>query len=109
MAKDNETRLRIRSAIRLCVDEVWCLFYGNNDARKEAWVQVYLRGGELRHYTICHELRRAVAPIRPAQTKSGSVDRHGQGMWNESLDMRNCDDRPGVIALYGEISQRAVR
>jgi DNA invertase Pin-like site-specific DNA recombinase len=106
---DAETRLRIRSAIRRCVCEVWCLFFGTNASEKTAFLQIYLTGGLVRHYMIFHQFQRKVPPIRPAKTRmNSSLDLIIPGD-SDDLDMRDCTDRASMVETYRQIDQNPLR
>lgn len=43
--KDDETRMKVRAAVRDVVAGVWCVFAGHKSGRYRGWVEVILHGG----------------------------------------------------------------
>lgn len=84
----NEARLRLRTALRSIVAEVWCLFLARASWRIAA-VQVWFAGGEHRDYLIVHRNGfRTAAASRQSETHVRSLALPGLP---GEMDLRNPD------------------
>jgi hypothetical protein len=89
---DNDTRIRIRTALRRVIDAVWVVFMGRHANWKGAAVQVFFKGGAVRTYAISHKFKHRT---RPAITTTVNIREENP----DGLDLRKADTREDVVAL----------
>jgi DNA invertase Pin-like site-specific DNA recombinase len=97
---DNETRTRLRTALRRVIDSVWVVFFGNLANWKGAVIQVNFKGGHTRVYAVHHKFKHRT---RPAITRVENYKTAGLA----ALDMRTTPNRDELIQLL-ELNVKAL-
>jgi DNA invertase Pin-like site-specific DNA recombinase len=106
-AKDpGETRIRLRSAIRRVVSEIWCLFVGNGGRWRTAAVQVWFHGGEHRDYVILY--RGGCGNVANRNNRAYWVRSFAEAAVKDGFDLRKRKDAAALERALAAVDVKKV-